>query len=56
MKHPHRLGQSDLRVPRLGVGAMMWGEARDWRGSTPPRRHTGAPTDLKPRQRLSRSV
>jgi aryl-alcohol dehydrogenase-like predicted oxidoreductase len=28
MEHPHRLGQSDLRVPRLGVGAMTWGEAR----------------------------
>jgi len=28
MEHPHRLGQSDLSVPRLGVGAMTWGEAR----------------------------
>ncbi|MGZ8755430.1 MAG: aldo/keto reductase [Acidimicrobiia bacterium] len=28
MEHPHRLGQSDLGVPRLGVGAMTWGEAR----------------------------
>ena len=28
MEHPHRLGQSDLGVPRLGAGAMTWGEAR----------------------------
>jgi aryl-alcohol dehydrogenase-like predicted oxidoreductase len=28
MEHPQRLGQSDLSVPRLGVGAMTWGEAR----------------------------
>lgn len=28
MEHVHSLGQSDLKVPRLGVGAMTWGEAR----------------------------
>lgn len=28
MEHAQRLGQSDLTVPRLGVGAMTWGEAR----------------------------
>ena len=28
MEHPQRLGESDLEVPRLGVGAMTWGEAR----------------------------
>ncbi|KRE31345.1 hypothetical protein ASG80_02525 [Agromyces sp. Soil535] len=28
MEHTATLGRSDLRVPRLGVGAMTWGEAR----------------------------
>lgn len=28
MEHTMRLGQSDLYVPRLGVGAMTWGEAK----------------------------
>jgi aryl-alcohol dehydrogenase-like predicted oxidoreductase len=28
MDHTHRLGRSDLGVPRLGVGAMTWGDAR----------------------------
>lgn len=28
MNHPTTLGHSSLRVPRLGVGAMTWGEAR----------------------------
>ena len=28
MDHPMTLGRSSLRVPRLGVGAMTWGEAR----------------------------
>lgn len=28
MKHETQLGQSDLKVPRLGVGAMTWGEAK----------------------------
>lgn len=28
MEHATALGRSDLRVPRLGVGAMTWGEAR----------------------------
>jgi aryl-alcohol dehydrogenase-like predicted oxidoreductase len=28
MEHLHRLGRSDLGVPRLGAGAMTWGEAR----------------------------
>lgn len=27
MEHANRLGQSDLHVPRMGVGAMTWGEA-----------------------------
>jgi aryl-alcohol dehydrogenase-like predicted oxidoreductase len=28
MEHEATLGRSDLRVPRMGVGAMTWGEAR----------------------------
>jgi aryl-alcohol dehydrogenase-like predicted oxidoreductase len=28
MEHPTTLGRSSLRVPRLGVGAMTWGEPR----------------------------
>jgi aryl-alcohol dehydrogenase-like predicted oxidoreductase len=28
MDHPGSLGQTGLKVPRLGVGAMTWGEAR----------------------------
>ena len=28
MDHPTNLGRSSLRVPRLGVGAMTWGEPR----------------------------
>lgn len=28
MEHQAQLGQSPLRVPRMGVGAMTWGEAR----------------------------
>lgn len=28
MEHAQRLGQSDVRVPALGVGAMTWGAAR----------------------------
>jgi aryl-alcohol dehydrogenase-like predicted oxidoreductase len=28
MEHETRLGRSDLKVPRMGVGAMTWGEAR----------------------------
>ena len=28
MNHPTTLGRSSLRVPRLGVGAMTWGEPR----------------------------
>lgn len=28
MDQPRRLGDTDLRVPRLGLGAMTWGEAR----------------------------
>ena len=28
MEHETRLGQSTLRVPRMGVGAMTWGEAK----------------------------
>ena len=28
MNHPAALGRSSLRVPRLGVGAMTWGEPR----------------------------
>jgi aryl-alcohol dehydrogenase-like predicted oxidoreductase len=28
MEHETRLGQSDLKVPRMGVGAMTWGEAK----------------------------
>ena len=28
MEHPQRLGQTDLGVPRIGVGAMTWGTAQ----------------------------
>ena len=28
MEHSQHLGESDLGVPRLGVGAMTWGAAR----------------------------
>lgn len=28
MEHETRLGQSSLRVPRMGIGAMTWGEAK----------------------------
>ena len=28
MEHETRLGQSGLKVPRMGVGAMVWGEAK----------------------------
>jgi aryl-alcohol dehydrogenase-like predicted oxidoreductase len=28
MEHPQSLGRTDLDVPRLGAGAMTWGEAR----------------------------
>ena len=29
------LGRSDLQVPRLGVGAMTWGDPQGWPGFTP---------------------
>src|SRR5512135_915637 len=28
MEHTMTLGQSNLKVPRMGVGAMTWGDAR----------------------------
>ncbi len=26
MEHPTTLGRSNLRVPRMGLGAMVWGD------------------------------
>jgi aryl-alcohol dehydrogenase-like predicted oxidoreductase len=28
MEHPASLGRSELKVPRLGVGAMTWGDPK----------------------------
>ena len=28
MEHENSLGRSNLKVPRMGVGAMTWGDAK----------------------------
>jgi len=57
MEHEATLGRSDLRVPRMGVGAMTWGEAKGlarlhpaktaYGGCIPPRPPTAARTARK---------
>jgi hypothetical protein len=37
MEHKMFLGQSELSVPRIGVGAMTWGDAKGWHAFTLPR-------------------
>ncbi len=45
MDHETTLGQTDLRVPRLGLGAMTWGERKwlaRWTPAQPAAENAGA--------------
>jgi len=44
MEDKTRLGQSDLRVPRMGIGAMTWGQPSGLARWTPAQRAYG-PSD-----------
>jgi len=35
MEHKISLGQSSLKVPRMGIGAMVWGQPKGWARWTP---------------------
>ena len=45
MEHKTSLGRSQLQVPRMGVGAMTWGDAKGWPVCIPPRSLTAGLTD-----------